>query len=407
MHFVLHGVYSFQHKDYTGSLSASAQDGRVVFEGKEYEEIIFEGIGHFTLQEVTIGIHFHWERQESQTFAGGLKLIATEGEVQAVNLIDTEEYLQSVISSEMRSTSHIELLKAHAVISRSWLLHPILTPHRKSAKECTETEERIVRWYERDAHSRFDICADDHCQRYQGIGYQTSEQVKQAIDETRGMVLLHDGDGEICDARFHKCCGGVTEAFGSCWADEEYPYLTAVPDNETHQAPDLTNEAEAQRWIRTAPEAFCHTQDTRILSQILNTYDRETTDFYRWQVAYSQEELSAIVHERSGIDFGLITDLVPLRRGPSGRIVELLIVGTKRSVRVGKELEIRRWLSRSHLYSSAFVTDKTPQGFLLTGAGWGHGVGLCQIGAAMMAEKGYSWQDILAHYFSHTHIGIV
>ena len=441
--FVLNGNYLFNGKQYTGEYTATAEQGQIRFDGQLYDELYFQGGENFVLRGVTIGVNFHWQRREDQTFKGNLKIIAghdrvlnKEAGLIAINELDVEDYLASVISSEMAATSSMELLKAHAVISRSWLLHPIVSRRRSSesltsstSSTSLESSESLnslqtlhIRWYERDAHSLFDVCADDHCQRYQGITKQTSENVQKAIDETRGMVLRSTDNGEVCDARFYKSCGGATELFENCWADEHYPYLEAVRDSANDTLPDLTQESEAEQWIRTAPPAFCNTSDRRILQQVLNNYDQETQDFYRWKVEYTQEELSETVRERSGIDFGLIEELIPIKRGPSARIYELKIVGTKRTMTVGKELEIRKWLSHSHLYSSAFVVDKnegrcTEGGktaalkeerqvttFTLTGAGWGHGVGLCQIGAAVMADKGYDYRQILQHYFPNTRL---
>ncbi len=431
--FTLNTPYTFDGQTYEGEYTATYRNGKVCFEDNEYDEVIFTGGENFTLHDVTIGVHFHWERKEDQTFKGDLRLIIEDtditglplvneaGErmqvVTAIDVLGVEDYLTSVISSEMSATSAMELLKAHAVISRSWVLRPILNPAENDGHQTTlNSEERIIKWYERDAHTNFNVCADDHCQRYQGITRQTSDNVRKAIEATWGEVLTYDG--KVCDARFYKACGGATELFHNCWADEEHPYLQAVYDYQdaehrtlNTELPDLTIEENAERWIRTSPEAFCNTTDERILSQVLNNYDQETKDFYRWTVEYTQEELSKLIYERSGIDFGDILDLIPVRRGPSARLVELKIVGTKRTLIVGKELEIRKWLSPSHLYSSAFVVDTVrgeratedgqniPSGFRLTGAGWGHGVGLCQIGAAVMADKGYNYKEILAHYF--------
>ncbi len=426
--FTLNTPYTFNGQTYEGEYTATCRNGKVCFQDKEYDEVLFQtlpvgGGGAFTLHDVTIGVHFHWERKEDQTFKGDLRLIIEDtditglpltneaGErqqvVTAIDILGVEDYLTSVISSEMSATSAMELLKAHAVISRSWVLRPILNPASPDTANLSpsmgESEGAIIKWYERDAHVNFNVCADDHCQRYQGITRQTSDNVRTAIEATWGEVLTYDG--KVCDARFYKSCGGATELFHNCWADEEHPYLQAVHDVAEKNLPDLTVEENAERWIRTSPEAFCNTTDKRILSQVLNNYDQETTDFYRWTVEYTQEELSKLIHERSGIDFGEIIDLIPIRRGPSARLVELKIVGTKRTLTVGKELEIRKWLSPSHLYSSAFVVDKYPLqgdrglGFRLVGAGWGHGVGLCQIGAAVMADQGYDYKAILAHYF--------
>lgn len=358
----------------------------------------------FLLKNVRIGIGFHWDRLENQEFEGTLEIRDNaDGTQTAINRLDVEDYLSSVITSEMSATSSLELLKAHAVISRSWVLRPIISPSTGSDKPDLSDPDRHVIWYERDAHEGFDVCADDHCQRYEGITRrdehpQAAVNVQKAIDATRGQVLMYDG--KVCDARFYKACGGATELFENAWANEHYPYLEAVRDEIGTPLPDLTIEENAQAFIRTSPAAYCNTTDERILSQVLNNYDQETKDFYRWTVHYTAAELSEIIRERSGIDFGDILDLVPIKRGPSARLYEMQIIGSKRTMVVGKELEIRKWLSRSHLYSSAFVVDRNENGdFILTGAGWGHGVGLCQIGAAVMADKGYTYEQILAHYF--------
>ena len=358
----------------------------------------------FLLKNVRIGIGFHWDRLEDQEFEGTLEIRDNaDGTQTAINRLDVEDYLSSVITSEMSATSSLELLKAHAVISRSWVLRPIISPSTCTDKPDLSDPDRHVVWYERDAHEGFDVCADDHCQRYEGITRrdehpEAAANVQKAIDATRGQVLMYDG--KVCDARFYKSCGGATELFENAWANEHYPYLEAVRDEIGTPLPDLTIEENAQAFIRTSPSAYCNTTDARVLSQVLNNYDQETKDFYRWTVQYTAAELSEIIRERSGIDFGEILDLVPIKRGPSARLYEMQIVGSKRTMVIGKELEIRKWLSRSHLYSSAFVVDRNEQGdFILTGAGWGHGVGLCQIGAAVMADKGYTYKQILAHYF--------
>lgn len=358
----------------------------------------------FLLKNVRIGIGFHWDRLEDQEFEGTLEIRDNaDGTQTAINRLDVEDYLSSVITSEMSATSSLELLKAHAVISRSWVLRPIISPSTCTDKPDLSDPNRHVVWYERDAHEGFDVCADDHCQRYEGITRrdehpEAAANVQKAIDATRGQVLMYDG--KVCDARFYKSCGGATELFENAWANEHYPYLEAVRDEIGTPLPDLTIEENAQAFIRTSPSAYCNTIDARVLSQVLNNYDQETKDFYRWTVQYTAAELSDIIRKRSGIDFGEILDLVPIKRGPSARLYEMQIVGSKRTMVIGKELEIRKWLSRSHLYSSAFVVDRNEQGdFILTGAGWGHGVGLCQIGAAVMADKGYTYEQILAHYF--------
>lgn len=417
--FTLNGKYLTQEGEViTGQLKASATgNGEISLDTKKIESIELtpeDNNCSFTLHNVTIGISYHWERQEEQTFTGKLKLITDGENVIAINILPVEDYLVSVISSEMSATSSLEFLKSHAVISRSWLLAQIENRDRKNVHKSlqqnfTTDENCIIRWYDREDHKLFDVCADDHCQRYQGITKASNPSVAKAVKETEGMVLMY-GD-EICDARFSKCCGGVSETFDTCWEDKGYPYLQPVIDNsENNDIPDLSIEENAEKWIRTTPAAFCNTHDEKVLKQILNNYDQETTDFYRWKVKYSQKEISELIHRKTDIEFGDIKDLIPMQRGKSGRISRLKIVGTLRTVTIGKELEIRRALSESHLFSSAFVVDKTeiagsvPSEFTITGAGWGHGVGLCQIGAAMMGEKGYYYDKILLHYYRNAEI---
>lgn len=400
-----------------GTYSVEGSEGKMVFRGERYDEIVFQPVdphkNAFELKDVTIGVNFHWERKEDQRFLGGLKFIVENDAVTAINIVALEDYLTSVISSEMSATSSKQLLKAHAVISRSWLLAQ--TAKNKSIANDYRTEYRtsteLIRWYDREDHLHFDVCADDHCQRYQGITKESTALVKTVIEETRGETLVYNGS--ICDARFSKCCGGAMETFENVWEPIAYPYLQGKADtlDASFVLPDLTIEENADEWIRSAPPAFCNTHDVQVLKQVLNDYDQETSDFFRWKVVYSQEELSNLIRERSGIDFGEIISLEPLERGTSGRIVRLKIIGTERVMTIGKELEIRRTLSKSHLYSSAFMVDTEgendegiPQQFTLTGAGWGHGVGLCQIGAAIMAEQGYDYEEILQHYFSETQI---
>ena len=477
-----------------GEQAFTLADGMVEWNGKRYGRLEFrpadsapeeEDSRGFTLHKVRIGINFHWEREEDQMFSGGLTILPSEEGLVAINSVLTEDYLLSVISSEMNGDAPEEFLKAHAVISRSWLLaRPTLgggdnahgsegSRHSATANgdnpDSTESpanghsgqgisapgsfeNDRIIRWYDREDHTLFDVCADDHCQRYQGLLRAGNTNIRRAIEATRGLVLTDGPDGAICDTRFSKCCGGVSERFSACWADEDYAYLQPVRDyaaddgtpvtvgtvaaestcskpgfpaaGPTHRntvgiIPDLSDEQNAREWILSSPKAFCNTSDPALLSTVLNSYDQETADFYRWRVEYTQEELSDLLRRRSGIDFGSVLELRPLRRGASGRIIELLIRGTLHTVTVGKELEIRRWLSESHLYSSAFVVDTVyaepasdgqdirpdinapaiPTGFILHGAGWGHGVGLCQIGAAAMSARGCTFDRILAHYF--------
>lgn len=365
--------------------------------------------GKFVLYNVTIGINFHWERKEDQVFKGALHFIADQEIIHAINVLSVEDYLISVISSEMSATSSIELLKAHAVISRSWLLAQIqknknLQAKNQSYQTTFRTDDELIRWYDREDHTHFDVCADDHCQRYQGITRSNTPLVEQAVKETNGEVLAVEG--VICDARFSKCCGGVTEVFENVWEPVYHRYLQKVEDNSSKIEGydlDLKKEDAAEKWIMGNPEAFCNSSDKKVLKQVLNDYDQETNDFFRWKVTYAQNELSELVKMRSGIDFGQITDLIPVERGESGRLIRLKIAGTLKTMIIGKELEIRKYLSKSHLYSSAFIVEmKEIDGqifFTLNGAGWGHGVGLCQIGAAVMGDKGYSYDQILSHYF--------
>lgn len=408
--FILLNTYMLGDVEVAGPQSVEYADGKIKWNGKQYDELLFTprfaATDSFELSAVTIGIKFHWERKENQRFLGALKIIVDDNKLTAINLITMEDYLTSVISSEMSATASLELLKAHAVISRSWVLSNI--SHEKDSKTSEtsiETEDGYIKWYDRQAHTRFDVCADDHCQRYEGITKISTPTVRQAITATYGEALTYKG--EICDARFSKCCGGIFEEFQNCWENESYPYLHKKRDSlSVNWVPNLKREDESERWIRSKPESFCNTQSKEILSQVLNNYDQETTDFYRWKVEYTQSELSALIKEKSGIDFGDIIDLLAVERGSSGRLVRLKIVGTKKTITIGKELEIRRILSPSHLYSSAFVVDKLdmdennlPGKFVLTGAGWGHGVGLCQIGAAVMGAKGFKYDEILRHYF--------
>lgn len=392
-------------------------DGKIMLnnEIQDHDTLLFEPVRYheasFELNDVVIGINFHWERKEDQQFKGSLEFMIENDKLTAVNILPLEDYLISVISSEMSAAGSLELLKAHAIISRSWILAQI--KKGKELKEATEiyqssseTAEEYIRWYDREDHLNFDVCADDHCQRYQGITRQSTALVEKAVAETRGMLLMYDG--KICDARFSKSCGGISETFENVWEPEVHQYLQSIVDNPEKPVGfdiDLTQEAAAEKWIRNKPAAFCNTDAKQILSQVLNDYDQETTDFYRWDLHYLQDDLAELIARKSGRDFGNIVDLIPVERGKSGRLIKLKIVGTKLTMIIGKELEIRKTLSESHLYSSAFVVDKLkiidgiPGEFHLTGAGWGHGVGLCQIGAAMMGEQGYKYDEILMHYF--------
>ena len=415
LRFALNGPFEAKGQLVEGQQEAVCTDGAIRWRGNAYSELLFVPAADdasFTLGDVTIGVNFHWQRKQQQTFRGRLRLIVDEGRLQVINEVPVETYLESVISSEMNATSSLELLKAHAVVSRSWIVRQM--QNRRAAEQSGNTAGffsfahkpgELVRWYDRNDHVLFDVCADDHCQRYQGITSAPLDNVRRAVAETRGEVLKHDG--EVCDARFSKCCGGITERFSACWDNTDKPYLQPSSDAATSaDMPDLTDERQARIWITSRPQAFCNTTDAGLLRQVLNAYDLETPDFYRWHVRLTQADAGRLLHEKLGTDFGRILRLEPVERGASGRIIRLRIVGTQSTLVVGKELEIRRALSPSHLYSSAFVVDNgpsdadgTPQWFDLTGAGWGHGVGLCQIGAAVMSREGYAYRDILSHYY--------
>jgi len=368
------------------------------------------GNSSFLIHNVMIGVNFHWQREENQMFSGNLKIIMEHDLLTAVNILPVEDYLISVISSEMSPTSSEEFLKAHAVISRSWLLAQMEKSDsvEKSGvkyKTATISEDEITRWYDREDHQNYDVCADDHCQRYQGVTKASTPAVQKAIQVTSGQVLTFHGS--ICDTRYYKCCGGVTELFENVWEPVKHPYLTKVIDYQRHPEGfnlNLKDEESVTKWIKGNPDAFCNSADENILQKVLNDFDLETNDFFRWKVSYTREELSDILRTRSGIDFGMVNELIPLERGESGRIIRLRIEGTKKTMTIGKELEIRKSLSRTHLYSSCFIVEKTGSNnncqFTLYGAGWGHGVGLCQIGAAVMGSMGYSYDQILRHYFS-------
>ena len=430
IHFSLNKPYLAKGETVMGEQVVEFSEGGVLWNGNQYSKLTFHpqsADASFSLSDVTIGVNFHWERKETQTFLGTLRFVVEADKICAINELPVEKYLESVISSEMSATSSLELLKAHAVISRSWLLAQMKKRREVAASgnnffSFVKKDDMLIRWYDREDHTIFDVCADDHCQRYQGITKETSPHVAEAIRQTLGQVLL-DGE-DICDARFSKCCGGETEEFQYCWEDTPKSYLTAVRDlvlglkNEEQEDSSrftlhssLQDEATAERWIRSNPPAFCNTTDKKILSQVLNDYDQETADFYRWKVTYSQEKLQQLFEEKLKMNFGAILDMKAVERGKSGRISKLQIIGTEKTFTIGKELEIRRALSDTHLYSSAFVVDKydkdeqgVPQRFKIIGAGWGHGVGLCQIGAAVMGEQGYAYNDILLHYYQGAEI---
>lgn len=419
----LDGNFMAKGETVSGTQIVEYKDGCILWNDNLYQELSFipqQKDATIEVYDVKIGINFHWERTETQTFKGAMNMLADNGKICAINILNVEDYLISVISSEMKATSPLEFLKSHAVISRSWLIAQI-EKRRKLLKNNQnntffsfhKNDNSLIRWYDREDHILFDVCADDHCQRYQGIQRADNPAVIQAVNETRGLVLM--SEGKICDARFSKCCGGMMEQFDACWEDVNMPYLVGKRDvinldADAYDKLDLTEENDAKQWIQSNPPAFCNTSNYRVLSNILNAYDTETMDFYRWELTYKQAELAELINKKTKIDFGEIIDLVPVKRGKSGRIYMLKIVGTERSFTIGKELEIRRVLSTTHLKSSAFIvqrnfnnakppTDSVPDSFTLKGAGWGHGVGLCQIGAAVMGESGYGYQEILSHYY--------
>ena len=420
--FEFHGDFVLNNGEdrFNGKHTVKYADGKIILSdgtnrrelnnGDLFSPLDFEAES-FLLREVVIGIQFHWQKKENQRFKGSLKFLIENNNLAAVNIVPVESYLTSVISSEMSATSSLELLKAHSIISRSWVLAQIekgkqIKKTDEKYESTMETENERIKWYDREDHNLYDVCADDHCQRYQGVTKLFAHNAYDAVHATRGLVLMHNG--KICDARFSKSCGGVTEAFENVWESIHHPYLQSIVDYKFEPEDydlDLTKEAIATKWISDSPAAYCNTSDQKILKQVLVDFDQSTKDFYRWKLEFKQEELSELIHKRSGIDFGNILDLIPVERGHSGRIIKLKIVGTKKVLTIGKELEIRRTLSESHLYSSAFIVEKgkvendIPKTFRLLGSGWGHGVGLCQIGAAVMGEMGFIFDEILLHYF--------
>lgn len=411
-----------------GEYTATMNGDRITVQGEmEFEastlslEPVDFANAQFKIYDVVIGINFHWERKEDQTFQGSLQIIREDDALTAINELPVESYLVSVISSEMSASCPPELLRAHAIVSRSWLLAQLVNAKKLAGLQVTtrltqnqyaDGIEEIIKWYDRENHANFDVCADDHCQRYQGISKAFSPEAFAAIQETRAKVLVFDE--EICDARYSKSCGGMSEVYRAAWEDKEVPYLAAVYDwlgEKENFAMPLTNETNAEIWINAKPKAFCNTESPDLLSRILPGFDQETMDFYRWQVRYSQEELQELLRSRAGLEVGKVMALEAVERGESGRIIRLKITGTNKTVILGKELEIRRALSASHLYSSAFLINalqsdgaECPEAFELFGAGWGHGVGLCQIGAAVMADGGYQHQQILTHYFTRAEL---
>jgi len=420
--FDLYGEFfeNATNKTLSGNFLATLNNNKIILTQNSREILSSEEIvltpkdieeESFVLYDVVIGKQFHWERKEKQRFRGTLKIIIDENNLIAINIIPLDDYLVSVISSEMSSNCSIELLKAHAIVSRSWVLAQLEKTKNFSSINEVITENEIIRWYHRNDHTKFDFCADDHCQRYQGITKILNEKAYEAVDMTRGLVLTYDN--KICDTRYSKCCGGITESYENVWEPVKYHYLVPVLDYKFEVEGldyDLTKEENFEQWLKSSPHSFCNTTNKKILSQILNPFDIQENisseqNYYRWKVEYLQDEISDIIKSKSGIDFGNIIDLIAVERGYSGRIIRLKIIGTKKTLTIGKELEIRKTLSKTHLYSSAFIVkkeniiDNIPQKFILHGSGWGHGVGLCQIGAAVMGEMGYLFDEILLHYY--------
>ena len=420
VNFELYGDFNIQgfKQKFSGRLSAALEGDSIICKSAKdkieiSKEIIFEpgdvSVDSFLIRDVPIGKQFHWQRKQTQRFSGSLRLLKDGDIIWAINIVYISQYLKSVISSEMSAKSSLQLLKAHSIVSRSWLLAQI--DKIKSGEKSKEnyfykTDKEILRWQGRGEHLLFDVCADDHCQRYQGISKISTENTNKAVEQTKGIVLMFGG--RICDARYSKSCGGISESFENVWEPVKHEYLSSIIDYKFEPESynlDFSSEVNARKWIISNPAAFCNTNDERILSQVLVDYDQETKDFYRWKVEYSQKEIAELINKKSGIDFGDILDLIPVERGESARLIKLKIIGTKKEMLVGKELEIRRILSPTHLYSSAFIVNKegdengVPQKFLINGAGWGHGAGLCQIGAAVMASSGYKFDEILLHYF--------
>jgi stage II sporulation protein D len=425
IYFDLYGEFSVEglNQILSGRFSAELIKDKIICKRGDdifefQNEVLFEpidpNIESFLIKDVIIGLKFHWERKEKQRFTGTLKIIKDDGKLTAINIISIESYLSSVISSEMNAKSSLQLLKAQAIVSRSWLLAQLQRSkhlRREKTKPKNEfiSENEIIRWHDREEHKQFDVCADDHCQRYQGITKIISDVARQAIQQTKGIVLTYDD--KLCDARYSKSCGGITESFGNVWEPIQIAYLTSVIDYKYEPENydlNFVSENNASKWIKGNAPSFCNLTDRKIISQVLNDFDQETKDFYRWKVEYTQAELKDLINSKTQMDFGNILDLIPIERGDSARIIKLNIKGTKKEFIFGKELEIRRILSKTHLYSSAFIVEKgeianeIPQKFTIYGAGWGHGVGFCQIGAAYMASKGYQFDEILFHYFTNT-----
>ncbi len=329
----------------------------------------------FYLHDIPIGRGFHWERHERLSYRGELHLFASRGDgLTAMNRIPLETYIRSTVFSEMGPDLPDAFLAAQAVAARSTVLATANRHHRGEG---------------------FHLCNDDHCQCYQGV-LREPQVISPALGETEGEILV--SNGRPVDARYAKCCGGVSETYEAVWGGEGHPYFISRPCGEFETA-DLTQEQNMQEFLSQRAPAFCNDE--------LHAYPERWREesYFRWQREYNASELQTLIEAKVGIEVGTVRELRPIKRGASGRILILEIVGSKQTLRIYRELEIRRVLFLSHLPSSCFIVEtegKGPDKFRLIGAGWGHGVGLCQLGAAAMAHKGRSKQRILEHYYPET-----
>ncbi len=340
------------------------------------------------LHDVTIGIQFHWEREEDDDYPYILEFCKSSAKkIMAINELPVERYLESVISSEMSGDCPSALLHAHTVIARSWLLAQMQNP----------------------PHVNYLVCHDDHCQRYQGMRRWT-KSAGNAVKDTHGEVLTYQG--EICDTRYSKSCGGITENFENCWPPQKVSYCQTIvdaPENKISPVPDLTKEENVRTWVTFRPASFCNATPQE-LERLLVEYDREIKDLFRWEVIYSQDEITKLIESKTQRKLGQLKEIKTGKRGRSGRLLSIDFIGTTGNIHVDDQLEIRRVLSPSHLYSACFVVDteggkdSVPDKFILRGGGWGHGVGLCQIGAAVMSTHGYDYKQILQHYYRGTEL---
>lgn len=340
---------------------------------------------HITVSNIMIGIQFHWQKHEDLDYRGIIEVgFNNQGKLVVINEIDLENYLVSVNSSEMTSDCPIGLLESQTVVARNTVLATMGKHHY---------------------NTNFHLCSDDHCQCYHGK--KREQQVsRQAVENTWGRILLH-GD-EICDARYSKICGGIMEDYRYVWENRDIPYMVSGIDSDEEINYPANTEETAKELIDTSLPAYCNTDLHKLPENLANLYS--TQNLFRWEVTYPREELESLISEKTGKDIGELQDIIPLERGDSGRLIYINLVGSDKTLKIGKELEIRRVLSKSHLYSSCFYvrkemgTDGKVSRFILKGAGWGHGVGLCQVGATVMASKKIPYQKILEHYYKNTNL---